>query len=92
MLDSLYYLSIVKNKIIEPKQCRAARSLLNWSQEELSLKSGVARATIADFEREKRIPYDRTLRDIKKAFTDNYIEFENTEERCGITLLLNKKP
>lgn len=80
----------MKNKIIVPKQCRAARSLLNWSQENLALESGVAKATIADFEREKRIPYDRTLRDIKKAFTNNHIEFENTDEVCGLKLFLNK--
>lgn len=80
------------NKIINPKQCRAARALLNWSQDDLSSKSGVAKATIADFEREKRTPYSRTLRDIQKSFTDNNIEFEITETTCGLRLVTKKFP
>lgn len=33
-----------------PEQCRAARGLLNWTQEELASFSGVSRSTIKDFE------------------------------------------
>jgi transcriptional regulator with XRE-family HTH domain len=33
-----------------PEQCRAARGLLNWSQEHLANLSGVSRSTIKDFE------------------------------------------
>lgn len=33
-----------------PEQCRAARGLLNWSQEQLAALSGVSRSTIKDFE------------------------------------------
>lgn len=33
-----------------PEQCRAARGLLNWSQEQLATLSGVSRSTIKDFE------------------------------------------
>lgn len=77
----------MKTEIINSKQCRAARALLNWSQDDLSLRSGVAKATIADFERDKRTPYNRTLQDIKKSFTDNNIEFENTEIACGLRLI-----
>lgn len=51
---------------ISPAQCRAARSLLGWSQDQLSTSSKVAKATIANFEAGKRSPYDRTLLDIKE--------------------------
>lgn len=33
-----------------PEQCRAARGLLNWSQERLATAAGVSRSTIKDFE------------------------------------------
>jgi transcriptional regulator with XRE-family HTH domain len=33
-----------------PEQCRAARGLLNWTQEELAEYAGVSRSTIRDFE------------------------------------------
>ena len=50
------------------EQCRAARSLLGWSQTDLERDSGVARKTIADFEGgKKKRPYEQTLLDLKDA-------------------------
>jgi transcriptional regulator with XRE-family HTH domain len=60
-----------------PAQCRAARALLGWSQAQLSEASGVATKTIADFEREDRVPYERTLNDVREAFEIAAIEFTN---------------
>lgn len=53
--------------VLTPEQCRAGRSLLSWSQDQLSVASGVAKATIANFELGKRTPYERTLEDIREA-------------------------
>ncbi len=33
-----------------PEQCRAARALLNWTQEQLANLAGVSRSTVRDFE------------------------------------------
>ena len=33
-----------------PEQCRAARGLLNWTQDELATSAGVSRSTVRDFE------------------------------------------
>ncbi|MER9573326.1 transcriptional regulator [Mesorhizobium opportunistum] len=52
---------------ISPAQCRAGRALITWSQDQLSVASKVAKATIANFEVAKRSPYDRTLADIQAA-------------------------
>lgn len=52
---------------ITASQCRAARGLIGWSQTDLSEASQVGRATLANFESEKSVPYDRTLRDIRAA-------------------------
>jgi len=61
--------------IIIPAQCRAARGLLGWSQQDLSCKAEVARKTIADFELGLVNPYPRTLRDVVAAFDAGGIEF-----------------
>jgi transcriptional regulator with XRE-family HTH domain len=58
-------------------QCRAARALLNWSQADLANASKVATKTIADFEREDRSPYQRTLADIQGAIESAGVEFTN---------------
>jgi DNA-binding XRE family transcriptional regulator len=36
--------------ILSPEQCRAARGLLDWTQEELAEWADVSRSTIRDFE------------------------------------------
>ncbi|WP_332844176.1 helix-turn-helix domain-containing protein [Roseomonas populi] len=61
--------------IMTPAQCRAARALLNWSQDQLEAAAKVARKTIADFEREARTPYDRTLAAIRTALEAAGVEF-----------------
>jgi transcriptional regulator with XRE-family HTH domain len=35
---------------LSPEQCRAARGLLNWTQEELADRADVSRSTIRDYE------------------------------------------
>jgi transcriptional regulator with XRE-family HTH domain len=49
--------------------------MLGWTREQLSERSKVSPATLADFEAEKRTPYDRTLADIRRALEDGGIEF-----------------
>lgn len=62
---------------MSPSQCRAARGLLNWSQEDLAKASEVSRKTIAEFEREARTPQPRTLRDLRGALEQGGVEFIN---------------
>lgn len=52
---------------ISSEQCRAARALLGWSQDDLAAKSSVAPRRIADFERGEAVPYKRTLQDLEEA-------------------------
>jgi transcriptional regulator with XRE-family HTH domain len=61
-------------------QLRAARGLLGWSQTDLAKNAKVGRATIADFESEKRQPYSRTLDDLRKALEDQGVEFTNGDQ------------
>lgn len=62
-------------KDISPAQCRAARSLLSWRQDELEASSGVTKKTIADFERGARTPREATLTAIRLALEAAGIEF-----------------
>ena len=63
-------------------QCRAARALLNWSQEDLARRSKVAKKTIADFERGVTQPRAQTLTRIS-AFDTAGIEFLSLG--CAVT-------
>jgi transcriptional regulator with XRE-family HTH domain len=65
---------------LTPAQCRAARALIGWSQDQLAAASKVAKATIANFELGKRAPYERTLDDIVAALQAGGVEFTNGEQ------------
>ncbi|MEH3090747.1 MAG: helix-turn-helix transcriptional regulator [Agrobacterium cavarae] len=74
---------------ISASQCRAARALLDWSQDDLANRSNVGRATLANFEKEKSVPYDRTLRDIQSALEAAGIIFINAgdvAQGAGVTI------
>lgn len=63
------------NLTISAAQTRGARGLLGWSQSELAERAGVARATVADFERGARTPIDNNLKALRNAFEEAGIEF-----------------
>lgn len=52
-----------------------ARAGLHMSQAELARRAGVAAATIAEFEKGSRRPYERTIRDIQQVFEDAGVDF-----------------
>ena len=66
--------------MVTARQTRAARAWLGWTQDDLARASTVAKRTIAEFELGNRIPYDRTLRDIREAF-----------ERAGVHFIFEDK-
>jgi len=69
---------MVNGADIAPAQLRAARAWLGWSQDELSLKSGVSKHSIARYERGRSVAYDETLAMLK-----------STLEAAGITFLFD---
>jgi transcriptional regulator with XRE-family HTH domain len=60
---------------ITPEQCRAARSLLGWSQEDLAAETAISRPTIAEFERGTRTPYPSNMAAIFKTFDKAGVAF-----------------
>ena len=62
--------------MISPAQCRAARGLLNWTQNDLASAAGVGATTVRQFELEGAVPRNATLAVISLAF-----------ERAGVELI-----
>ncbi|WP_202205796.1 helix-turn-helix domain-containing protein [Acetobacter persici] len=60
---------------LTPAQCRAARALIEWSQEALSSAANVSRHTVKDFERGVRTPYPNNLAAIRSALEAAGVEF-----------------
>lgn len=74
---------------IEPKQSRAARSLLGWSQQQLAESAGVALATIQFFESNKREPIGNNLHAIAKALEQAGVEFIPAKNGKGFGVRLS---
>jgi transcriptional regulator with XRE-family HTH domain len=47
--------------MMSPEQSRAARGWLDWSQEDLAKRAGVALSTVRDFEKGRRTPIKNNL-------------------------------
>jgi transcriptional regulator with XRE-family HTH domain len=61
--------------MISPAQCRAARALLDWSQQELADKAGVGVVTVRNFEGGSRAPHNSTMDVIKRCLESAGVEF-----------------
>lgn len=64
-----------------------ARAGLHINQADLARRADVAPATIAEFERGRRTPYDRTVRDIQRVLEDAGAIFVDG----GVTLMTEQK-
>jgi transcriptional regulator with XRE-family HTH domain len=69
---------------ITSAQCRAARSLLEWTQDELAAKARVSRATIADFETNSRQPIKNNLIAIEDCMFSAGVEFLPEDGKAGV--------
>ena len=62
--------------MITPAQLRAARAWLQWSQDELSAKSGISKRSIARYELGKTVAHSETLTVLRHALEAAGIRFE----------------
>jgi transcriptional regulator with XRE-family HTH domain len=73
--------------IITYQQCKAARDLISWKQEDLSKKAGINKATLANFERGVRNLKIDTLEKIIDAFEKEGVRFENNDVKFSVELM-----
>jgi transcriptional regulator with XRE-family HTH domain len=60
--------------ILKPEHLRAARALLRWQQDDLSIASGVCRGTVRRMEQGGTRPNKPTVEAIRRALEANGIE------------------
>jgi transcriptional regulator with XRE-family HTH domain len=66
--------------MLTPAQCRAARGLLDWTQQELADAARIGVATVRLFEGEAAESRQATLAVLRQAFEAAGIEFTNGEQ------------
>jgi transcriptional regulator with XRE-family HTH domain len=76
--------------MITGAQVRAARALLDWTQEQLAAQSHVASRTIHLFESGDRNPYRQTLEQMQSALEAAGIEFLQTAAGQGVLLRMEQ--
>ncbi|MCA0417186.1 MAG: helix-turn-helix domain-containing protein [Proteobacteria bacterium] len=69
--------------MITPAQCRAARALLDWSQQDLAKAAHLGLSTIRDFEKGRRVPTHNNLRGIKLALEEGGVEIGAAKSRVA---------
>jgi transcriptional regulator with XRE-family HTH domain len=62
-------------EVIKPSQCRAARGLLDWSQQDLATRAGVGLVTVHQLEAGSTQPRRATLDVIRRAFENAGVDF-----------------
>lgn len=72
-------------------QCRAARGLLNWTQEELATNANVSRATVTDFESNTRRPMKNNLRSMADCMFAAGVEFLSEDGNAGVGLRFRER-
>lgn len=63
-------------RTISPAQVRAARAWLNWSQDQLSARSGISKRTIARYESGKTLAHPETIDLIRDVLEGEGIVFQ----------------
>ncbi|NIA69873.1 helix-turn-helix transcriptional regulator [Pelagibius litoralis] len=76
--------------MISPDICRAARYLVNLSQQELAAAAGVARSTVAEFERGARVPVTDNVTAMRKALEAAGVTFIPADDAAGPGVRLRK--
>ena len=73
-------------KNLLPEQCRAARGLLNWTQEQLAVEAGVSRSTVKDFECGRHELHRATELSLMQTFEGAGVVLYCNERELGICL------
>jgi predicted transcriptional regulator len=69
--------------MVTPAQCRAARALLDWTQDDLSRAAEVGSVTIRQFERGATEPRRAILTALRRALEEAGVRFINANKGGG---------
>lgn len=72
--------------MITGNQIKAARSLLDWTQDDLASVAGVTSRTVRSLEADAHRPFDKTFSKLELALESAGIRFLNTEAGVGVIL------
>lgn len=72
--------------MLTPTTCRAARGLLDWTQNELAAAAGVGITTIRTFEKGSSSPVAQNLAAIQRTLEESGIVFISEERGVGALL------
>ena len=80
------------SELTTPAQIRAARAMLDWSQDQLANEAGVAISSVRDVEGSKRDPEAQTIASIRRALGNAGIVFltGNAKEGFGVRVNGNR--
>ena len=70
--------------MITPAQCRAARGLLDWTQQQLADEARVGVVTVRQLEAGNTVPRRSTLEVIQRAFERAGVDLINENGRSGV--------
>lgn len=77
-------------------QLRAARGLIDWSQERLAGEAGISTSTVRDFERGRRTPREENLDAMRRTLEDAGVEFlasgQTIDGGPGVRLRVDPRP
>ena len=68
---------------LTPEQCRAARALLDWTQDELAAAAEVSRSTVRGFEAGQRDMQRATMAAIRRALEGAGVSFLDADGTSG---------
>ena len=73
---------------LTPEQCRAARALLDWTQDDLATQAEVSRSTVRGFETGRHGPQRATAAAIRRALEAGGVTFLDADAQGGPGLRL----
>jgi transcriptional regulator with XRE-family HTH domain len=75
MRQAKFISDLLMTDTVIPAQIRAARSLVNWSQEDLAKAAAIALTSVRDIEGEKRAGDSGTVTNVRRALENEGVEF-----------------
>jgi transcriptional regulator with XRE-family HTH domain len=82
----------VNAKRVSSTQCRAARAMLDWSIRKLSQQTGIANATLREYERGRDTLNSQQLHMLANALEKFGVSFTAASAGCGVILKWESVP